>query len=400
MGPGAGLTSAVSPAGGYAASVPLDLPTPRGSVPVPVSIVHDDSLHAGVAGIGWDVPLSYVRRSTDPWRRKPTAVLGAGEAAPEQVTVVVGGAASQMVRSGDHYVPFAGGAYQELRETGAGWTLTTLDNLEYLFTRARDITPDGGMPDDGLWLLTSVRDRAGRDEVVLRYATDGLDPTRAGCAKELRLASVAYTFSDPAIGKLPLYEILLDYEPWWRPPYPRAPGGYEACTSRPAGATTEEAIRFEHVQDHALSFDRARVLTGIRVLARNNLTPTAAPRRIRAYQLSYGADRATDQPRLELVTTTGEEGTDEGDPAHALTVVRYGYGDAATRRHDEDAPSVEFGERIEIGRFFIPGADYAPGLTTTVPERTLVNASVEFSGHTYVMQAGTRTHYTPPARPP
>jgi hypothetical protein len=305
MGPGAGLTSAVSPAGGHATSVPLDLPSPRAPIPVPVAVVHDDSGRAGAAGLGWDVPLSYVRRSTDSWHRKPSIVAGGDDAAPEQVTLVLGGVASLMVRTGDHYVPFAADSYQELRETASGWTLRTLDNLEYAFAPGFDV---------GMWMLVSIRDLAGRDEVILRYASAGMNPLIEGCAYEPRLASVAYTFLDPALGKVPLYEIELDYQPWWRPSYRHAAGDQQACRSQPGAQGFEVALPFEHVQDHSLSFERTRTISAIRVMARDNLSPDAPARPIRQYQLSYEPDPATDQPRLRAVTTTGEAGTPEGDP--------------------------------------------------------------------------------------
>src|SRR4051794_36599451 len=69
VGPGAGLGAPMSPTGAYATSVPLDLPPARGGVPVPLSVVYTGSARAGAAGAGWDVPLSYVRRSTTSWRR-------------------------------------------------------------------------------------------------------------------------------------------------------------------------------------------------------------------------------------------------------------------------------------------------------------------------------------------
>src|SRR5512133_676121 len=53
----------VSASGGVATSVPLDLPAARGGVPVPLQIAYG-ARGVGAAGLGWDVPLSYVRRDT------------------------------------------------------------------------------------------------------------------------------------------------------------------------------------------------------------------------------------------------------------------------------------------------------------------------------------------------
>src|SRR5882672_11498479 len=58
-----GYEGMVNSLGGYQASVPLDLPASRGGLPVPVQIVYGVR-GVGAAGIGWDVPLSYIRRDT------------------------------------------------------------------------------------------------------------------------------------------------------------------------------------------------------------------------------------------------------------------------------------------------------------------------------------------------
>jgi hypothetical protein len=164
-----------------------------------------------------------------PWQRKPVLAEGP-ERASERIVVSVAGASTLMVPRGDHYVPFASGQYQELRQVGAAWKLTTLDNLEYTF--AAGVSTD-------LWFLTEIRERAGRDRVELRYAYDGVAAQPARCAYEPRLASVAYTFD--AAGQVPLYEIVLEHEPWWRPRYERTSGETVACGTRVVDGHDEEA---------------------------------------------------------------------------------------------------------------------------------------------------------------
>jgi hypothetical protein len=94
-GSGAGLDGAVSPTGGFAAQVPLEIPSPRGDLPVPLSVVYTGSARAGAAGQGWDIPISYVRRSTSIWRRKPWAYLPQTSIeeprGAKRVTVALGG---------------------------------------------------------------------------------------------------------------------------------------------------------------------------------------------------------------------------------------------------------------------------------------------------------------------
>src|SRR5204863_202359 len=55
-----GLGAQVSPTGGFAASVPLNLPPARGPLPIPLSVVYTGLTRAGASGAGWDIPVSYV----------------------------------------------------------------------------------------------------------------------------------------------------------------------------------------------------------------------------------------------------------------------------------------------------------------------------------------------------
>ena len=52
--------AALTDSGGYAAAVPFELPPSRGGLPVPVQLV-SGSRGFGAAGVGWDVPLSFVQ---------------------------------------------------------------------------------------------------------------------------------------------------------------------------------------------------------------------------------------------------------------------------------------------------------------------------------------------------
>ncbi len=195
------MDGAVSPTGGFAAEVPLDLPSPRGSVPIPLSIVYTGSARAGAAGQGWDVPLTYVRRSTSVRRRKPFANHPQTNAyqpiAAARVTLSLGGQTQLMRKVNLTWLPARGSSYMELRENGDEWSLKTLDNHEYVFRRPAAVgaVAAGALavrPEvfDGLWLLAEVHDTIGGDKVVLRY-----DVPRVGeCSAGLALRSLAYTF--------------------------------------------------------------------------------------------------------------------------------------------------------------------------------------------------------------
>ncbi len=51
--------SMVSVTGGFGASIPLDLPTARTGLPIPLQIVYGGR-SVGAAGLGWDIPLNSV----------------------------------------------------------------------------------------------------------------------------------------------------------------------------------------------------------------------------------------------------------------------------------------------------------------------------------------------------
>ena len=91
--------SGVSDQGGFAASVPLDLPPSRGGLPIPLQIV-SGGRGVGAAGLGWDVPLSYVLVDSSIQRRRPMYQPGAATAPRERITVVLPGRSAEMVQTG------------------------------------------------------------------------------------------------------------------------------------------------------------------------------------------------------------------------------------------------------------------------------------------------------------
>ncbi len=342
VGPGAGLGAPVSPTGGYAAEVPLDLPAPRGPLPVPLSIVYTGSSRAGAAGAGWDVPLSYVRRSRTPWRRKPAATPDGSVSAAERVHVSLGGGTQLMVPKGDVYVPYAGSEYSELRQDGDSWRLRTLDNLEYRFAPSSSLGTRG---DPDLWMLVEIRDLTGTDKVVLRYG--------AGSCGDFQLTSIAHTFG-PTIDQqvAPLYVIDLAYARWG-----------EICSA------------FDVSYIDGVSFGHAEVLARVAVTARNNLDPAAPPRAIRTYHLSYETEPDTRKPRLASVDVAGEAGT----TTPPLPVARYGYGALSAAIADPSPPYLD--HRIRYGAWepvarpsWLALAGFADDIATTDVHRYSVIA--------------------------
>lgn len=321
VGAGAGLGAASSPTGGFGASVPMSLPTPPSGLPVPVSIQYSGPARDGDAGVGWEVPLSYVRRQASTWRRKPSLESVNNDASAERVFVSLNGASHLMVRHGDVRIPYAGSQYMELSREGLGWTLRTLDNLEYQFLPAALLVGNPAAYPD-LWLLTSITDSARADAVRLTYDFGG---------GEVNLASVAHTYN----AKDPLYEIHLRREPF-------IAGGH------PWGVVSDDGTRFQ----------RRNVLKHVEVLARENHMPTSSPKVIRAYHLAYTNDVDTNKPRLLGVTMTGEAGVSSLE----LPVAEYAYEGMTIT--DQGQPAVRFGAFEPVQRT-VAGTAYADDLATT-----------------------------------
>jgi hypothetical protein len=85
-----GFAGAVNSQGEYGASVPLDLPAVRGGLPLPVGIVSGGHT-TGAAGVGWDVPLSFIRRDTTIAHRRPMNIPDAAPRIGERISVVIEG---------------------------------------------------------------------------------------------------------------------------------------------------------------------------------------------------------------------------------------------------------------------------------------------------------------------
>lgn len=206
VGSGAGLAAQVSPTGGFSASVPLNLPTPRGRVPVPLSINYTGLGRAGAAGVGWDIPIGYVAWET-PERTRPSVAATDGRR-PPRLLLSVDGSPQRMLQlddAGTRFAPFLSMRYLDLRKDGDVWHLRTLDNLEYVFTRRAGGTTD-------IWLLTEVRDLVGTDRVVIEYDRTGI----GSCIPDLHPKRYSYGWST-SVPAQPLYQVELSYEGWWRP---------------------------------------------------------------------------------------------------------------------------------------------------------------------------------------
>jgi RHS repeat-associated protein len=300
-GPAAASTN-VSPSGAYSTSVPLDLPAGRGSIPIPLSIVYNGSSRVGAAGAGWEVPLSFVRRSQSTMRRKPRwGLLDFSQTprAAERVVMSLGGAPQYMAPTSDPNVfrPAVARAASELRyqPDTRSWHLYTSDGLHYVFAAADSIAPSSTarLTDPELYYLTAIERIDGRDRLVLDYEV------RPG--PELNLIGIRYSFQ--AGTSTPLYDIRLVYRDW------NVPGVLR--TIRDSGYTTTRRSLLDRVD-----ITKRDVFTG------------STPRRYRSHHLTYAPDTDTGAPRLIEATIIGEEHIRSG-PA-SLPLARYSYGRLTT----------------------------------------------------------------------
>lgn len=322
IGPGGGVTSPVSPTGGFAASVPLDLPAPRGNLPLPLSIGYTGTTRAGAAGSGWDIPLWTIRRSSTTWHRKPSASSNevGHDHVPERITMSLGGTTHRMVPGVENglYLPFIADEYMELRRSGSAWTLDTANGRRYEFASAESL---GAAGLEDLWLLARVRDRTGSDKVELRY-----EVANRRCGIELDLTGLSYTFD--AGGTVALYDVELAYRDWTFDTTPT--GNSPLSRRRPScgevpgtGEVFRQLLARTDLEHGELA--RSRIVDRVTVKARNNLAPSLGYRVLRAYQLGYAEDVDTTLPRLVSVDVTGEQGSS----VQTIPVVRYEYGSAS-----------------------------------------------------------------------
>ena len=270
--------------GGYATSIPLDLPHSRGALPVPLQVV--SGAHGfGAAGVGWDVPLSYVLVDDSYGHRRPSFAPGIGITPRERVTVSLLGRTVEMVRQGSAWI----GRYApDLTMHSANGVFTIVDGqgVTYTFTQDPLLVGTGGPYDNlgGFWLLQSIHGR-GQSTVDLSYNIELRTlPGSPTPVLTIDLASISYN---------------------------------------PDVATTcfKHVINLTYGATAAVAPAQSLAVIGERVIARfhrlSSIDVTsraacgAAAQLLRRYNFTYTIDPDTSQERLDSVNETGREGTPE-----------------------------------------------------------------------------------------
>ncbi|MCY1047622.1 toxin glutamine deamidase domain-containing protein [Corallococcus sp. bb12-1] len=289
----------VNASGGYSVSIPLDLPGSRGGLPVPLSI-GNGARGVGAVGLGWDVPLSYIRRDMSFAHRKPRVGTGA-PTGREQVTLSLQGQTlelfPQQVSAGPpqvlHWGARNGASDLLLKEVDSTWVMYDGDGRTWTFTQPNLLFGAG------LWLLTSI---TGPDNtaVQLTYDVSGVATPGAGVGYTLDLRQVLYN-KHPQSNCFK-NELTLNY-----------------------GAPVSSPLSLSLLGTNVV-LTRVRTLSTLDVSSR--ATCASSPQRLRTYTFAYQPDADTRQPRLVSVSMLGRQGTAE--QSVALPVASFTYGVATT----------------------------------------------------------------------
>ncbi len=314
-----GFDGGVSSSGGYGTSVPLNLPEARGGLPVSVRVVYGGR-RFGAAGLGWDVPLSFIRRNVTVAHRRPADNPDANPQPREQLSLVLDGGGVDLVRNAEDtaWVARRDEAQLEVRDVGGG-VLEMYDGYgrRYSFSSDganADQTSVGALDNGNLYLLKDIFGPGGtpaaQPHVHLDYAfaTPGLaqdlergtQPT----GLSIDLTSVRYNY-DTATGTCAKHQVNLVYD-------------------------TDSGPLLSLQMLGGTPLVRMHKLLAIDVTARDSAAEFPHPcsdttmRSLRTYNLEYQNDADTGQFQLHRVTLLGQENTDER--AATLPVATYSYG--------------------------------------------------------------------------
>jgi RHS repeat-associated protein len=223
-----GFAGMVNSNGGYSTSVPLDLIPAKAGLPVPVQVTYGGRA-VGAAGMGWDVPISYILRDTTYAHRLPgyDSSVGAGASEPigtEQLTLVLDGRSMLLMRKGDQqtskvWVPIHDGPQIEVHDNGPNGGMVLYDGAgrTYLFVNEGPVGPPGQPPTGHVPLLggklyTLANITAPGNKVTVEYLNIVYSLPGGGTGLEIDLHSISYN-SPTSTGGCFKNRIVLSYNP-------------------------------------------------------------------------------------------------------------------------------------------------------------------------------------------
>ena len=297
-----GFAGLVNSSGGYAASVPLDLPAARGGLPIPVQIVYGGN-RVGAAGLGWDVPLSYIFRDTTIAHRRPIGGADSNPRPREQLILVLDGAQLVLVRNvaNTAWVVQRNGQQLEVREAGDGaMVMVDGEGRRYGFS-AQAGSAGSRLISGKLFLLVRI-DGSDGNVTQLGYSFGAPSLPSGGTALSISLKNIVYNVN-PSNAECFKNRIVLNYGP-------------EASAPLSISMLGGTAL--------------ARTQTLLSVIVHSRAACSGSvdiP--LRVYNFGYEPDVDMQLPRLKSVVMTGQADTPE--QSIALPVATYSYG-SATRK--------------------------------------------------------------------
>jgi RHS repeat-associated protein len=296
--------------GGYAASIPFDFPAARGGLPIPVQL-SSGSRGFGAAGVGWDVPLSYVYVDDSFAHRRPTMAPGQLITPREKISVSLLGRSVEMLPQGSGWI----GRYEpelSLQVADGVWTLRDGNGVTYTFTQDPLLSHTGGpyFTTSGMFLLQSIHGRGGAS-VALKYNIQPVFlPNSAYSSTTIDLAQVSY--NPDSSGTCFKTDISLVYD------------GDLASPQSISVVGEATFVRFHKV----VSVDVA-----------SRATCGDAAQRTEHYALTYALDPDTQQQRLASVRMFGRDGTPEASTSVPIAAYKYATATNASGVLQYGAPS-------------------------------------------------------------
>lgn len=290
--------------GGFSPSLPLELPPARGGLPVPLEVI-SGTRGFGAAGLGWDIPLSYVLVDHSIAHRRPAYSPAHAMAAREHITVTLPGRHADMIPVGSSGTAWIARDAPDLSMTydaaAVSYTVYDAKGFKYLFTQESALLKltGGASGPGGLFLLKTISG-AGGATLQLRHDVAQVILPDSSPAISIDLGLIQYN-SHPSVAGCYKTDVALGYEP-------DVIGG-------PAKAMTIMGI-VTVVRKHKLDY----------IDISNRPTCGAAAVRLRHYSLTYTSDQDTSLPRLSSLAVSGRDGTPEA--AVSLPLAAYGYGAA------------------------------------------------------------------------
>ena len=285
--------NAIDATGNFPADIVFNLPASRGGLPLPLHVVYG-AHHVGAAGLGWDVPLSYVQQDATFAHRRPASVANALPAPRQRTTLSLLGQSADLILQGDQWVARLGTLELIVRQSGSAWLAYDGLGRIYTFEKSKDL------PNSGLWLLKSIS-AAGNANVELTYQISS-GPIDGGTGWEIDLSHISYN-THPVNSPLPRSCAKNDIALSW---------------SNTAGSKTP--ISLSLLDDTVLS--RLNTLAQIDITSRESCL--LAPKRLRRYAFHYLPDPDTGLPQLDSVSLFGRQGTPEETNALPLASWQYG----------------------------------------------------------------------------